>query len=168
MEQPMTDDLATLALRTPLGSIRDDVRINRSAADVWAVVGDVGRVADWFPSFVSSSVVGNQRHITTKTGIPLVEDILRVDHDQRRFQYSVVPNGAIREHRATVDVIALDAGSCLLTYSTDIIPAVLALAFSGGIAEAIENLRVMLESGTITAATARTAGTAGTAGTAVA
>ena len=141
----MSSDLATLALTTPLGSIRNDVRIKRSAADVWAVVGDVARVADWFPSFESSRVEGSQRLITTRTGIALVEDILRVDHDQRRFQYAVVPNGAIKEHRATVDVIDLADGTCLLTYSTDIIPAVLALAFSGGIGEAIENLRRLME-----------------------
>lgn len=141
----MSSDLATLALTTPLGSIRNAVRIKRSAADVWAIVADVASVAEWFPSFESSRVQGSQRLITTRTGIPLAEDILRVDHDQRRFQYAMVPNGAIKEHRATVDVIDLADGTCLLTYSTDIVPAVLALAFSGGIAEAIENLRRMLE-----------------------
>lgn len=143
----MFDPLATLALRTPLGSVRNDVRIARQADDVWAVISDVGNVAAWFPSFTDSRVEGNQRHITTATGIPLIEDVLRVDHDQRRFQYAVVPNGVIREHRATVDVIDLEDGTCLVTYSTDIVPAVLALAFSGGIAEALENLRRIMEGG---------------------
>ena len=140
-----SDHLATLALRTSLGSVRNDVRIARSADDVWAVVADVGNVASWFPSFVTSRVEGDQRLITTSTGFTLVEDILRVDHDQRRFQYSVVPNGAIREHRATVDVIEIGKNTCLVTYSTDIIPSVLALAFGGGIAEALLNLRRVME-----------------------
>jgi carbon monoxide dehydrogenase subunit G len=139
------DPLATVALVTSFGSVRNDVVIARSAADVWGVIADVGSVADWFPSFLSSRVEGTQRTVVTRTGIALVEDILRVDHAQRRFQYAIVPNGAIREHRATVDVIELGPQQSLVTYSTDMAPAVLVLALGGGIAEALENLRVQLE-----------------------
>jgi carbon monoxide dehydrogenase subunit G len=139
------DPLTTVALVTPFGSVRNDVRIRRSAADVWRVIADVGSVAEWFPSFRSSRVEGTQRVIVTNTGMSLVEDVLRVDHEQRRFQYAIVPNGAIREHRATVDVVDLGDESCLVVYSTDMAPAVLVLALSGAIAEALDNLRDRLE-----------------------
>ncbi len=141
----MNDLLATVALVTPIGSVRNDVRIRRPADDVWRVIADVGSVADWFPSFRSSRVEGRQRIVVTQTGISLVEDIWRVDHEQRRFQYAIVPNGAIREHRATVDVIDLGDETCVVVYSTDMAPAVLVLALSGGIAEALDNLRGRLE-----------------------
>lgn len=141
----MSDRLATLGLVASFGSMRNDVRIHRSAEVVWAVIADVGNVADWFPSFASSRLVGTQRIVVTRTGISLVEDVLRVDHEQRRFQYAIEPNGAIREHRATVDVIDLGDDTCLVTYSTDMVPAVLVLAISGGIAEALETLRDQLE-----------------------
>jgi carbon monoxide dehydrogenase subunit G len=145
-ESDVNDPLATVALVTPFGSVRNDVRIRRSAREVWAVIADVASVADWFPSFQSSRVEGTQRIVVTGTGISLVEDILRVDHEQRRFQYAIVPNGAIREHRATVDVIDLGDETCLVTYSTDMAPAVLVLALSGGVAEALDHLRDRLES----------------------
>ncbi len=141
----MGDLLATLGLVAPFGSLRNDVRIHRPADVVWAVIADVGRVADWFPSFQSSRLSGTQRIVVTRNGVSLVENVLRVDHEQRRFQYSVVPNGAIREHRATVDVIDLGDETCLVTYSTDMVPAVLVLALGGGIAEALETLREQLE-----------------------
>ena len=143
----MFDDLAIVALDTPLGSVRNDVLIERSAADVWAVVAKVGAIADWFPSFVSSRIEGSDRIIVTKTGLAMTEQILRVDHDQRRLQYSIKPMGPIREHRGTVDVISLFDSSCLVTYSTDVVPSVLALAMGAGIAEALQNLCALMESG---------------------
>ena len=141
----MSDCLATLGLVASFGSLRNDVRIQRTADVVWAVIADVGAVANWFPSFASSRLVGTQRIVVTRTGVSLVEDVLRVDHEQRRFQYAVVPNGVIREHRATVDVIDLGDDTCLVTYSTDVVPAVLVLALGGGTAEALETLRDQLE-----------------------
>jgi uncharacterized protein YndB with AHSA1/START domain len=140
-------DLATVALQTPLGSVRNHIRIQRNAKDVWDVIADAASIADWFPSFVSSRIEGRDRIIVTKTGLPVTEEILRVDHDQRRLQYAIKPGGPIKEHRGTVDVIGLNDESCLVIYSTDVVPSVLALAISAGIEEALVNLCALMESG---------------------
>ena len=42
------------------GSVRRQVRIARAPDDVWAIVGDPGRVQEWFPGIVSSTVDGNE------------------------------------------------------------------------------------------------------------
>src|SRR5690349_8524434 len=85
------------------GTIRREVRIARSADDVWAVVGDPGSLHRWFPGMADSVVDGSTRMITTESGIPLPEEILTVDHVLRRFQYRVA-GPLLRHHQGTIDV----------------------------------------------------------------
>ncbi|OWY60696.1 hypothetical protein B7486_67815, partial [cyanobacterium TDX16] len=61
------------------GTIRREVRIARSAAEVWSVVGDPSTIHRWFPGMADSTVDGTTRLITTGSGIPLPEEILTVD-----------------------------------------------------------------------------------------
>jgi Polyketide cyclase / dehydrase and lipid transport len=137
--------LATRALTAAWGTVRNEVLVERPADDVWRVIADAGRIAEWFPAFASSRMEGAERHIVMNTGLPLVEEICIVDHEQRRLQYRLKPNFLISDHRATVDVLAISATSSALVYGTDITPSILALTFGGGIGEAIENLKRMLE-----------------------
>jgi uncharacterized protein YndB with AHSA1/START domain len=52
-------------------SIRREVHIAAAPADVWAVVGDPTRLAEWFPGVVSCTVDGTTRVETTGSGLPL-------------------------------------------------------------------------------------------------
>ena len=61
-----------------LGSMRYHRRIRRSAADVWALVGDAARLHEWFPGIASCTVDGTTRTIVTGAGIPMPEEILAV------------------------------------------------------------------------------------------
>ena len=142
-------DLATLALDAPWGTVRNHAFIARPAADVWAVIADVGRIHVWFPAFSGSSMAGNERTVVLATGLPIVEQIVLVDHEQRRLQYQVRPNGLIADHRATVDVIADGPARCVLVYSTDLAPNPLVLTFGSGIGDAVANLAQLLETGSI-------------------
>ncbi len=140
-------DLATLALDAPWGTVRNHAFIARPADDVWAVIADVGRIHEWFPAFSASSMEGNLRTVVLDSGLPIVEEIVLVDHEQRRLQYRVVPNALIADHRATVDVIADGPDRCVLVYSTDLAPNPLVLTFGSGIGDAVANLQHLLESG---------------------
>ncbi len=126
------------------GSVRRQVRIDRSPDDVWALVGNPSRIEQWFPGIVSSAVDGDQRVITTGSGIPLTEQLLTVDPLQRRFQYRIT-GGLFREHLGTIDVLDLDDGASLVVYSTDAEPAMLALVVGGATGAALEHLRLILE-----------------------
>src|ERR1041384_1353212 len=101
-----------------LGTVRHVIRIERPAADVWALAGAAARLHEWFPGMVSSDVDGTTRVVTTGAGLTLPEEILVTDNIQRRFQYRItVP--LFVHHRGTVDVIDLGDGTCLAVYSTE-------------------------------------------------
>jgi carbon monoxide dehydrogenase subunit G len=128
-----------------MATLRSHARIQRPAADVWAVVARPERISEWFPGMVDSRVEGNVRTITLRTGIPLIEEIVRVDHRLRRFQYRVTGPMPMRHHLATVDVIDDGLPGCLLVYSTEIEPEPMAFVFDGAITEAVANLARLLD-----------------------
>jgi hypothetical protein len=127
-----------------LGSIRHERRIARRADDVWALVGDPARLAEWFPGIVASVVDGSTRVITTGAGIPMPEEILVNDPVQRRFQYQVTAP-LFRYHRGTIDVIDLGDDTSLVVYSTDADPRTMALTIGGATAGALDELGRIME-----------------------
>ncbi len=122
-----------------LGSIRHEARIPWPAATVWELVGDPTRLHQWFPGIVACEVTGTTRLITTGAGLVLPEEILVNDALQRRFQYRITAP-VFRHHRGTIDVIALDAETCLVVYSTEADPRTMALMIGAGTAGALDEL----------------------------
>lgn len=128
-----------------LGSIRHEIRIDRPAAQVWALAGDPSRLHDWFPGIVSCQVEGTSRIIVTGAGMPMPEEILVNDPVQRRFQYQLkLP--IFKHHRGTIDVIDLGDNTCLAVYSTEADPRAMALMIGGGTAGALDELKRQMES----------------------
>ena len=125
-------------------SVRRHVRVNRPAADVWAVIGDPARIAEWVPGIESATVEGTTRIVTTGAGLPMPEEILTNDAVQHRFQYRITAP-MVKEHLSTLDVIDLDDGTCLVVYAADADPAVMALVIAGAAGNALEHVRAMLE-----------------------
>jgi uncharacterized protein YndB with AHSA1/START domain len=126
------------------GSVRRQVRIACSPAEVWAFVGDPSRIAEWFPGIESATVDGSTRTIVTGSGIPMPEEIVTLDPLQRRFQYRITAP-MFREHLSTLDVLDLDDGTSLVVYAADAIPATMALVIAGAAGNALEHLRTMME-----------------------
>ena len=127
-----------------LGSVRHHIRIERPAAEVWRRVGDAAGLHTWFPGVTSCTVDGTSRVIVLGSGIPMPEEILVNDDEQRRFQYRITAP-LFRHHRGTIDVIELDATSCLVVYSTDADPRTMALTIGGGTAGALDELKRQME-----------------------
>lgn len=127
-----------------LGSVRHEVRIRRSADDVWARVRDAAALHTWFPGITSCQVEGSNRVIVLGSGMPMPEEILAVDDVQRRFQYRITAP-VFRHHRGTIDVIDLGDGSCLVVYSTEADPRTMALTIGGGTAGALDELQRQME-----------------------
>jgi hypothetical protein len=125
------------------GSIRHDVRIERPADDIWALVGDPARLAEWFPGIESCTVDGDQRLIVTRSGLPMPEQLLTVDATLRRFQYRIT-SPLFKEHLGTIDVHDLEDGTALVVYSTDADPAALALVIGGAARAALAHLAVLM------------------------
>lgn len=129
-----------------MATLRREIRIHRPAAEVWKVVGRPELLHLWFPGIVSCTVDGNVRVITLGSGIPMPEEIVTNDAIQRRFQYRITAP-LFRQHLATLDVIDLHDDTCVVVYSTDAEPAVMALVIGGATTGALEELRNQFESG---------------------
>ena len=122
-----------------MSSVRRHAFIGCDADSVWSFISKMDNLHEWFP-VVSTKVEGNKRWVTLASGISFEEDILLVDHDLRRYQYSIVPNAIIKRHLATVDVIPDGDSRCIVVYSTDMDPEVLALPIAGAAGEGLERL----------------------------
>lgn len=132
---------------TGLGSIRVDQNIAAPAAAVWARIADAGTIADWFPGFSNSYMVGDtwERRVVAVSGMEITEDIVNLDAPTRRLQYRIRPNFLIKQHLATVDVIPTSENACVVTYSTEMEPRALALAISSGTRDALIELKRQVE-----------------------
>ncbi len=126
------------------GSVRREARIARPADEVWALVGDLARVQEWFTGIVSSTLDGSSRVVTTGSGLPMPEEIVTHDDIQRRYQYRIT-NGMVREHLSTLDVHDLGDGTSLVVYSCDADPNTMALIIGGAAGSALEDLRDRME-----------------------
>lgn len=122
-----------------MGTVRRHTFLDASADAVWSLVGNPARLHEWFP-IVSCEVQGNKRWINLASGLRFEEDIVTLDHDLRRFQYSIVNNAIIKTHLGTVDVIPDGPERCLVMYSTDLEPEVMALIIAGGAGAGLEKL----------------------------
>jgi hypothetical protein len=126
------------------GSVRRQVRIARPPDEVWAIVGDPARIAEWFPGIESATVEGDVRTVHTGSGIPMPEQIVTCDRLQRRFQYRIT-TGLFKEHLSTLDVLDLEDGTSLVVYGADADPATMALVIAGAAGNALEHLRTRME-----------------------
>jgi len=127
-----------------LGSIRHQIRIGRSADDVWARVRDAAGLHTWFPGLTDCQVDGNNRVIFLGSGMAMPEEILVNDDVQRRFQYRITAP-IFRHHRGTIDVIELNDDECMVVYSTEADPRTMALTIGGGTAGALDELKRQME-----------------------
>lgn len=128
------------------GTVRRDAVIGVDAARTLQIVGRPELLHHWFPGVDDCRVDGDRRTITLGTGLTVDETIVTNDPLQRRFQYRIA-GGLVTEHLASVDVIALTAGSCLVTYASDADPAAMAIMLGGATGGALAELRRQLESG---------------------
>jgi hypothetical protein len=127
-----------------MGTVRRQVRIRRSADDVWSVVGDPLTISRWFPGIVDAKIDGTTRVITTASGIPMPEEIVTNDAIQRRFQYRLTA-GIVHDHLGTIDVFDLGDGTSLVAYATDCEPDAVALMIGGATGNALIELKRQLE-----------------------
>lgn len=64
--------------------------LNVSTEEVWKVISSVDGVDKWFPSVIKSCRYENgKRYCETNDGIPLVENILEVNHEEKVFKFSI-------------------------------------------------------------------------------
>lgn len=123
-----------------MGSVRRHATLASSADAVWGFIGRPEVLHEWFPTS-STRVEGDKRWVTLPSGIVFEEQILLVDNDLRRFQYSIINNPLITHHVGTVDVIELADDRCIVIYGTDIEPEVLGFAIGAAAGDGLRALQ---------------------------
>ncbi len=137
-----------------MATIRHHAHIDRTPDDVWRVVADAGAISDWFPGIDSSSSDGTARSCMMGD-FELVEDIVTVDDDLRRFQYRITggPLG-LEYHLGTIDVLP-DGDGSLVIYSTEVLPDDAHALMNPVIGGGLDGLKATLESARTAAAALR-------------
>lgn len=127
-----------------MATIRHHAHIDRSPDEVWKVVADAGAISSWFPGIETSSADETSRRCSMG-GVELVEEIVTVDEELRRFQYRITEGPMPLEfHLGTVDVLP-DGDGALVIYSTEVLPDEAKAMVDPAIAGGVEGLKAHLE-----------------------
>jgi uncharacterized protein YndB with AHSA1/START domain len=127
-----------------MATIRHHIHVDRHPDDVWKVISDAGAISSWFPGIETSSADGGVRRCSVAGGTELVEQIVTVDAELRRFQYSITEGMPVEFHLGTVDVLP-DGDGSLVIYSTDVLPDEAKELMDGTLAGGLAGLKAHLE-----------------------
>ncbi len=93
-----------------MGEARAEITIDRSADDVWAVIGNFGELT-WMPGVETCELDGDDR-ILGMFGMRIVERQFSRDDEERTLTYGIVDGDMKPEvHRATITVMPAGSGS---------------------------------------------------------
>lgn len=104
----------------------EHIHINTSPAAAWALLGDFGGLAGWFPVVTASRVVGSGvgavRHLTMPDGNVLEERQESRDEAQRCYRYTVIAGPApFTDYHSEVRVTPSPEG-CEVSWSASFEP----------------------------------------------
>ena len=107
-----------------MATLRETIHIDASPDKIWAEVRDPLSVLNFFDALETAEMVGSARKI--KMGdINITEEIVTVDDDLRRFQYSITEMPIpVEFHLSTIDVLE-DGDGSLIVYGVDVRPDML-------------------------------------------
>src|SRR3954453_8842318 len=106
-----------------MASIHKEILLNASPDDVWAAVADFGAVhRRLVPGFVlDAKLDGDARIVTFANGTVARELLVDCDPKRRRLVYAVISE-RIKQHSASVQVIADTERCCRLIWIVDVLP----------------------------------------------
>ena len=79
------------------------IDIDRSADEVWAVIGDFGGIGDWMPGIDSCRVEGEDR-ILEMMGMVITERLVSKDDGGRVLTYSITEGAPVETHQGVITV----------------------------------------------------------------
>lgn len=130
-----------------MAAFHNEILIDASADEVWAVVAAAERQAEWFPGMVSSTVDGDIRTIGTAAGGFMVEQILLVDDDRKRFEYTITGPLQFEHHLGSIQVEP-HGGGARVVYGQDLRPESLTYVLRAATGDALTGLKELVENGT--------------------
>ena len=108
-----------------MASIHREIEINRSRADVWDAIRDVGRIHQRLVrGFVTDCRLedgGAARVVTFANGVVVREPIVSVDDDRCRHAWAA-QSAMLAHYNASVQVFAAGDGRCRVVWIADLLP----------------------------------------------
>jgi carbon monoxide dehydrogenase subunit G len=127
-----------------MASGTSEIDIDRSADDVWKVVGDFAGLAAWMPGIEKCTLNGDVRTIEM-SGLEIGEKLVARDDAQRMLSYSIVSGPApVDNHQATITVTPRGAGSHV-TWEVEVAPDGMLEMFSGIYQQSLDALKAHVE-----------------------
>ncbi|MEP6738853.1 MAG: SRPBCC family protein [Caldimonas sp.] len=131
-----------------MASVHKEIRIDRSADDVWDALRDVGALhTRLVPGFVTDCrLEPGARVVTFGNGMVARELIVTVDDAARRLAWSVVGSARLTHHSASAQALPADDGTCRVVWIADFLPDELAASLAGMIEQGLAAMKRSLES----------------------
>lgn len=97
-----------------------NVRIDKPAEEVWAVLGRFDGLENWLPGVESCTVDGDVRKVDTM-GMVIEERLVDLNDAARTITYSIVAGAPVETHEATISVapVGENASDVTWTVSTE-------------------------------------------------
>jgi len=132
-----------------MATIRHEIEIAASAADIWDAARDVAALhTRLVPGFVTATEMLPDtsvptRRVTFASGAVLDEKIVTVSDDLRRLVWSIQD---VEHHNGVLEILAAGAGARVI-WTADVLPDALAARFSPQMAEALGIMKATFEGG---------------------
>jgi hypothetical protein len=106
-----------------MASIHKDIPINAPAHEVWDAVRDFGAVHTRLaPGFVlDTKLDGDARIVTFSNGTVVRELFVDCDEERRRLAYAV-RSERVKQHSASIQILADGDARCRMIWITDVLP----------------------------------------------
>lgn len=132
-----------------MATIRHEIEIAASAAEIWDAARDVGALhTRLVPGFVIATEMLPDTPVPTRrvnfaSGAVLDEKIVTVSDDLRRLVWSIQN---VEHHNGALEILAAGAGARVI-WTADVLPDELAARFSPLMAEALGVMKATFERG---------------------
>ncbi|HZW72685.1 MAG TPA: SRPBCC family protein [Caldimonas sp.] len=130
-----------------MASVHREIVVERSAADVWDALADVGALhTRLVRGFVTDCrLEPGARVVTFANGLVARELIVSVDAERRRVAWSVV-GGRLSHHNASAQAFPEGGGACRIVWIADFLPDEHAAAIAGMIEQGLQAMQRTLAS----------------------
>lgn len=115
-----------------MASIHKDIALNAPAHEVWDAVRDFGALhTRLVPGFVlDTKLDGDARIVTFSNGNVARELLVDCDEARRRLVYAVISE-RVKQHSASVQIVADGETRCRLLWTVDVLPHEIAPYMNG-------------------------------------
>jgi carbon monoxide dehydrogenase subunit G len=127
--------------------LRNEIRVDATPDEAWAVVGDLAAADRWVPGVVSARVDSGTRVCTLADGSQIHEEITGYSPEQRRYSYAHTEHPMpLERSTGTLSVVPDGEGSRVVWDATvEVSDPGLATMLETGFREAMQSLAARLQ-----------------------